>query len=114
MLDVNLLRSHYFRGPLTEEQQSELFAALRDNGIINIVYDLTRLGENYAYFITKSLFSESEIFTYYVTDQDRGRNIPSHLKEIKFEDLYIPEENMDFSWEAICELLGVDLNGSKP
>lgn len=106
MLDVNLLRGHYFRGPLTEVQQNNLFAALRDNGIKNEVYDLTRLGGNYAYFITKSFFLESEIFTYYVTDQDRGRNIPSHFKEIKFEDLYVPEENMEFS-EELFDLLGV-------
>ena len=41
-------------------------------------------------------------------------NASLNFKEIKFEDLYIPEENMEFSWEEICELLGVDSDGSKP
>lgn len=114
MLDVNLLRSNYFRGPLTEEQQSELFMALKDAGIYANKIDLTKSNENDAYLIVKSCFSDDEFLAFRTIYAGQWTNIPSYFKEIKFEDLYIPEENMEFSWEAICELLGADLNGSKP
>ena len=79
MLDVNLLRSKYFRGPLTEEQQSELFAVLKNAGI---------------FLAFRTIYAGG------------WTNIPSHFKEIKFEDLYIPEENMEFS-EELSALLEV-------
>lgn len=107
MLDVNLLREHYFRGPITQEQQDELFAALRDSGIGTCMCDLTNSkGGYYAYFIDKSIFSENYYLTFKIICQPGGWNISSHFKEIKFEDLYIPEENMDFSKE-LFDLLGV-------
>ena len=105
MLDVSLLKSHYLRGPLTKEQENELITALRDNGITN-VYDLTSTKRDYAFFIIKAIFSEHECLTYKIMDQPGGWGIHSHLKEISFEDLYVPEENMDFSKE-LFELLGV-------
>lgn len=114
MLDIYLLRSHYFRGPLTEEQQSELFAALKNAGIYANKIDLTKSNGNDAYLIVKSCFSDDEFLAFRTIYAGGWTNIPSYFKEIKFEDLYIPKENMEFSWEAICELLGADLNGSKP
>lgn len=103
MLDVSLLRNHYLRGPLTIEQQDELFAALRDNGIR---YNSTVFNGNYAFFMLKSFFSGEEYLTYRIIRRSGVCDIPSHLKEISFEDLYVPEENLDFSKE-LFDLLGV-------
>lgn len=108
MLDVNLLRSNYFRGPLTEEQQSELFAALKNAGIYANKIDLTKSNGNYTYLIVKSCFSDDEFLAFRTIYAGAGgrTNIPSYFKEIKFEDLYIPEENMEFS-EELSALLEV-------
>lgn len=103
---VNLLRSKYFRWPLTEEQQSELFAALKNAGIYANKIDLTKSNGNYAYLIVKSCFSNDEFLAFRTIYAGGWTNIPSHLKEIKFEDLYIPEENMEFS-EELSALLEV-------
>lgn len=114
MLDVNLLRSNYFRGPLTKEQKNELFIALRNAGIYANERNFAMLSGKYVYFIAKDCFSNDEFLAFRITNAGGWTNIPSYFKEIKFEDLYIPEENMEFSWEEICELLGVDSDGSKP
>lgn len=106
MLDVNLLRSNYFRGPLMEEQQSELFMELRNAGIYTGRNNLTKSNGNYVYFIAKSYFSGGEFLAFRTINAGGWSNIPSYLKEIKFEDLYIPEENMEFS-EELSALLGV-------
>lgn len=104
MLDVSLLKSHYLRGPLTKEQKNELITALRDNGIYR--YNSTVFNGNYAFFILTSFFSGEDFMTCRIIRRSGVCDIPSHLKEISFEDLYVPEENMDFSKE-LFDLLGV-------
>lgn len=111
MIDVSLLKNHYLRGPLTKEQQDELFMALRNAGVRTRGYDLTLSDGNYAYFIIKSHFSEAEYLTLRVRDSDEWRNIPSYLKEIKFDEIYVPDGDLEFSWEAICNLLGGNRSG---
>ena len=106
MLDIYLLRSHYFRGPLTVGQQNELFVALKNAGIYANKIDLTKSNGNYAYLIVKSCFSDDEFLAFITIYAGGWINIPSYFKEIKFEDLYIPEENMEFS-EELSALLGV-------
>lgn len=106
MLDVNLLRSRYFRGPLTVEQQNELFVALKNAGIYANKIDLTKSNGNCAYLIVKICFSDDEFLAFGTIYAGGWTSIPSYFKEIKFEDLYIPEENMEFS-EELSALLGV-------
>ncbi len=105
MIDVMLLNNFCLQGPLTDDQANELRSELELIGC-NQIAGCNFTKEKY-FYIRKSIFRGGYFLCY--TDFP-----PSNYTIRNFDEFRIPEENMDFSWEEICELLGVDSDGSKP